>query len=256
MVGRPRVSGERIVAVPTGAVTLEGALVVPENALGVVLFAHGSGSSRHSPRNIYVAEELQRGALVTLLVDLLTPDEETVDVRTRELRFDIGMLADRLQSAIQWLASEETTQDLPVGLFGASTGGGAAPFEGSVLGIFEGSVLGIADAAASEAGDASGRVGASTGGDAMGSTGLRAGIGGETFCWTVRSSSSWPALVSASGGSSEASVVSPSGTGSGTSFPTCRTPGAPDMVGPSSSGKSATQPVYRPPKKKANPVRG
>jgi len=120
------VSGERIVAVPAGAVKLEGALVIPENALGVVLFAHGSGSSRHSPRNIYVAEELQRGALGTLLVDLLTPDEETVDVHTRELRFDIGMLADRLQSAIQWLASEETTQDLPVGLFGASTGGAAA----------------------------------------------------------------------------------------------------------------------------------
>lgn len=117
---------ERPVAVSAGSAVLDGALAVPEGARGVVLFAHGSGSSRHSPRNRYVAEELRAGRLATLLVDLLTPAEEAVDLRTRELRFDIGLLADRLVGAMWWLASEDATRDLPVGLFGASTGGGAA----------------------------------------------------------------------------------------------------------------------------------
>jgi putative phosphoribosyl transferase len=126
MADRLGVSDERVVAVPTVDVTLEGALAVPAHAHGIVLFAHGSGSSRHSARNIYVAEELQRAALGTLLVDLLTPDEEAVDLRTRALRFDIGLLADRLVGAITWLTSEETTRHLPIGLFGASTGGAAA----------------------------------------------------------------------------------------------------------------------------------
>jgi pimeloyl-ACP methyl ester carboxylesterase len=120
------ISDERIVAVRTGDVTLEGALAVPEAARGIVLFAHGSGSGRHSPRNIFVAGELQAGSVATLLVDLLTPSEEAIDLRTRELRFDIGLLADRLVGAIWWLATDEATRDLPVGLFGASTGGGAA----------------------------------------------------------------------------------------------------------------------------------
>lgn len=117
---------ERSVSVAAGAAVLGGSLAVPDGALGVVLFAHGSGSSRHSPRNRRVAEELRRGALGTLLVDLLTPAEEAIDERTRALRFDIALLADRLVGAIRWLASEASTRNLPVGLFGASTGGGAA----------------------------------------------------------------------------------------------------------------------------------
>ena len=117
---------ERIVAIETGGVTLAGSLVIPEQARGVVLFAHGSGSSRYSKRNIHVAEALHAGGLGTLLIDLLTQTEEAVDLRTRELRFDIGLLADRLVGATWWLAGEETTRALPVGLFGASTGAAAA----------------------------------------------------------------------------------------------------------------------------------
>jgi pimeloyl-ACP methyl ester carboxylesterase len=90
------------------------------------MFAHGSGSSRHSSRNRYVAEELRRGNLGTVLLDLLTPDEEQVDLRTRHIRFDIGLLADRLIGAMRWLDTQDDTRALPVGLFGASTGGGAA----------------------------------------------------------------------------------------------------------------------------------
>jgi putative phosphoribosyl transferase len=121
-----KVSEERIVAVQVGDATLEGALVVPADALAVVLFAHGSGSSRHSPRNRYVADELHAGGLGTLLVDLLTSSEESVDLATKELRFDIELLAERLAGAIRWLSREETTRRLPIGLFGASTGGAAA----------------------------------------------------------------------------------------------------------------------------------
>jgi putative phosphoribosyl transferase len=117
---------EHTVSVPAGAVVLEGALAVPHDATGIVLFAHGSGSSRHSPRNRFVAAELQAGRLGTLLLDLLTPAEEAVDLRTRELRFDIGLLANRLVAAISWLRDGDATRDLPIGLFGASTGGGAA----------------------------------------------------------------------------------------------------------------------------------
>jgi dienelactone hydrolase len=116
----------RTVRVATGALELEGTLAVPDGARGIVLFAHGSGSSRHSPRNRHVAEVLRAGGLGTLLVDLLTPDEEGVDLRTRELRFDIALLASRLVGAIWWMASEPALRELPVGLFGASTGGGAA----------------------------------------------------------------------------------------------------------------------------------
>ena len=121
-----KVTDERTVAVETADTSLEGALVVPADAKGIVLFAHGSGSSRHSPRNIYVAEELQAGGLGTLLLDLLTSSEEAVDLATRELRFDIGLLAERLVGAIEWLAEQETTRDLPLGLFGASTGAAGA----------------------------------------------------------------------------------------------------------------------------------
>lgn len=117
---------EHTVRVPAGGVQLDGALTIPSDADGVVLFAHGSGSSRHSPRNQYVAQSLVDGGLATLLIDLLTPHEERVDAVTRHHRFDINLLADRLTGAIDWLASEPSTRDLSVGLFGASTGGGAA----------------------------------------------------------------------------------------------------------------------------------
>jgi putative phosphoribosyl transferase len=91
-----------------------------------VLFAHGSGSGRHSPRNRYVAEELCQAGLATLLIDLLTPEEEEVDLRTRHLRFDVGLLAERLVGATDWLKRDPNTQELRVGYFGASTGAGAA----------------------------------------------------------------------------------------------------------------------------------
>src|SRR5918995_2129628 len=117
---------EREVRVSAGPVELEGILDTPEGAQGIVLFAHGSGSGRHSPRNRYVAEVLREAGLATLLIDLLTPEEEEVDLRTRHLRFDIGLLADRLAGATDWLAQDRNTQNLRVGYFGASTGAGAA----------------------------------------------------------------------------------------------------------------------------------
>ena len=114
------------VRVIAGPVTLEGNLTLPENARGVVLFAHGSGSSRFSPRNRYVARVLNEAGLATLLIDLLTPDEEAVDVLTGHLRFDIGMLAERLVGATEWLLQHPGTGHLDIGYFGASTGAGAA----------------------------------------------------------------------------------------------------------------------------------
>lgn len=109
-----------------GSVELRGDLSLPEDASGVVLFAHGSGSSRHSPRNRLVARELQDAGLATLLLDLLTEEEETADAVTGHLRFDIQLLADRLVSATDWIRAEPHTQSLPLGYFGASTGAGAA----------------------------------------------------------------------------------------------------------------------------------
>lgn len=117
---------ERLVRVQTGVVTLMGNLVVPEDASGVVLFAHGSGSSRLSPRNRSVARKLSERGLATLLIDLLTPEEERVDIETAHLRFDIGLLADRLAGAKEWLAEQPETRDLKIGYFGASTGAAAA----------------------------------------------------------------------------------------------------------------------------------
>jgi dienelactone hydrolase len=117
---------ERTVRVPVDRIELEGTLGVPADPAGVVLFAHGSGSSRFSTRNRYVARVLRDAGFATLLIDLLTPREEQVDEVTRHHRFDIDMLADRLIAAIDWLASVPDTASLPVGLFGASTGGGAA----------------------------------------------------------------------------------------------------------------------------------
>jgi dienelactone hydrolase len=114
------------VQVPSGQVILEGDLVIPDHAPGVVLFAHGSGSGRHSPRNRSVARTLHEAGLITLLIDLLTAEEEEIDLVTRELRFDIPFLAGRLTGAIDWLGEQEATRRLPVGLFGASTGAAAA----------------------------------------------------------------------------------------------------------------------------------
>ena len=117
---------ETLVHVPAGDATLEGELVVPEQASGVVLFAHGSGSSRHSSRNKFVAGALQAVGLATLLIDLLTREEEAIDQHTGHLRFDIPLLADRLLAATRWLGEEPSTGALEVGYFGASTGAGAA----------------------------------------------------------------------------------------------------------------------------------
>jgi putative phosphoribosyl transferase len=115
-----------IVRVTAGSVTLEGNLTLPEEARGIVLFAHGSGSSRLSPRNRYVARILNEAKLATLLVDLLTPEEEAIDVRTAHLRFDIGLLAERLVGATDWLVQHPDTNQLRIGYFGASTGAAAA----------------------------------------------------------------------------------------------------------------------------------
>jgi putative phosphoribosyl transferase len=117
---------ECLVQVAAGPVMLEGNLSLPEGARGVVLFAHGSGSSRHSSRNRHVAELLNQGGLATLLVDLLTVDEEIFDLRTAHLRFDIGLLAGRLVGATDWLAQLPDTRHLRIGYFGASTGAAAA----------------------------------------------------------------------------------------------------------------------------------
>src|ERR1041385_1691783 len=99
--------------------TLEGILNIPYNPIGIVLFAHGTGSSRHSPRNHFVAQALNNARLGTLLLDLLTPAEEVVDERSRQFRFDIDMLAKRLEGAIDWLTRQNDTRPLNIGLFGA-----------------------------------------------------------------------------------------------------------------------------------------
>ena len=117
---------EGLVAVCTGKVALEGNLAIPAGAKGLVVFAHGSGSSRQSPRNRYVAEILQEAGLATLLFDLLTPPEEEVDRLTRHLRFDIDLLAERLVGATNWLQAYPDTAALNIGYFGASTGSAAA----------------------------------------------------------------------------------------------------------------------------------
>ena len=120
----PQATLERAITIPP--VGLEADLVVPPDAAGIVVFAHGSGSSRHSPRNRFVARVLQQGGLGTLLLDLLTREEEEIDLRTRHLRFDIPLLAQRLTQAADWLQADPEMRALPAGYFGASTGGGAA----------------------------------------------------------------------------------------------------------------------------------
>ena len=117
---------QRLVQVPAGTVTLDGNLNLPEYAQAIVLFAHGSGSSRHSPRNRYVARVLNEAKLATLLIDLLTLHEEVIDTRTAHLRFDIDLLAERLVDATDWLTQFPDTKHLPIGYFGASTGAAAA----------------------------------------------------------------------------------------------------------------------------------
>jgi pimeloyl-ACP methyl ester carboxylesterase len=114
------------VRIPADGVLLDADVTMPEPAAGLVLFAHGSGSSRHSPRNRYVAGELESARLATVLADLLTPAEEQIDARTRQFRFDIAMLADRVIAATDWLADHRPAAGLRVGLFGASTGAAAA----------------------------------------------------------------------------------------------------------------------------------
>jgi dienelactone hydrolase len=117
---------EILVKISIGQVVLEGNLVVPEGARGIVVFAHGSGSSRHSPRNRYVAQVLNNAGLATLLFDLLTTDEEMIDERTMHLRFDIGFLAQRLVEVTKWLEQNPAAKSLNIGYFGASTGAAAA----------------------------------------------------------------------------------------------------------------------------------
>ena len=117
---------EHSITIPSGNVTLDGLLYVPQDALGLVLFVHGSGSSRFSVRNQAVAKILNEANLATLLFDLFTPDEDAIDSRTRQLRFNIEFLASRLLDATQWCLKQKPLSFLPIGYFGASTGGGAA----------------------------------------------------------------------------------------------------------------------------------
>lgn len=114
------------ITLQAGKVNLYGSLTVPENSAGIVVFAHGSGSSQYSPRNRYVAKVLNGGNFATLLFDLLTPEEETIDLQTRELRFDIELLTQRMTATLDWISIQEEINQLPVGLFGASTGAAAA----------------------------------------------------------------------------------------------------------------------------------
>ncbi|MCU1462050.1 MAG: dienelactone hydrolase [Acidimicrobiales bacterium] len=112
--------------IPAAGVEVAADVTVPDSARGVVVFAHGSGSSRHSPRNRYVAGELQRAGLATVLADLLTLQEEQFDARTARLRFDIDLLATRVIAVTDWVGEHEPLAGLPIGLFGASTGAAAA----------------------------------------------------------------------------------------------------------------------------------
>ena len=124
-------SSAALVHIPAGTATVEGMLEIPEHAVGLVLFAHGSGSSRHSPRNNYVASVLRDAGVGTLLMDLLTPDED----RDYSRRFDIGLLTQRLLDAARWVAGQAATKHLPLGFFGASTGAAAALEAAAKLGV-------------------------------------------------------------------------------------------------------------------------
>ena len=123
-------SASTLVHIPAGSATIEGMLEIPEHATGLVLFAHGSGSSRHSPRNNYVAGVLRQAGVGTLLMDLLTPEED----RDYAQRFDIGLLTQRLLEAARWVGAQEATRNLALGFFGASTGAAAALEAAALLG--------------------------------------------------------------------------------------------------------------------------
>jgi dienelactone hydrolase len=131
----------RTIQIPAGSVLLDGDLIVPLNADGLVIFAHGSGSSRRSPRNQLVAEVLRRAGLGTLLFDLLTPAEGAADAVRGHLRFNIGLLTQRLVCAAHWAAEEDEARHLRLGFFGASTGGGAALVAAADLGKSIGAVV-------------------------------------------------------------------------------------------------------------------
>jgi dienelactone hydrolase len=120
------VDTEHPISIPAEDIHIEGILHIPKQVKGIVLFVHGSGSSRFSQRNHYVAKVLQQANIATLLFDLLTTEEEAIDVKTATYRFDISFLADRLDAATQWVLHNPVLRKLPIGYFGASTGGGAA----------------------------------------------------------------------------------------------------------------------------------
>jgi dienelactone hydrolase len=128
---------EQIVHIPANEINLEGALAIPADAQGIVLFAHGSGSSRHSPRNNFVAQVLQGAGMGTLLMDLLTPREDA----SYETRFDIDLLTQRLERATQWLREQPQTRSLQIGYFGASTGAAAALQAAAIFGSSIGAVV-------------------------------------------------------------------------------------------------------------------
>ncbi len=117
---------EQSVEIPSGTVIISGNLLVPQGAKGIVVFAHGSGSSRFSPRNNYVAKLMNRKGIATLLIDLLTEEEEALDEYSREYRFDISLLSERLIDSSDWLKKNAVTEKLAIGYFGASTGAAAA----------------------------------------------------------------------------------------------------------------------------------
>lgn len=125
---------EREVSVRVGRITLDGDLIRPPGALGVVLFAHGSASSRHSAGNRFIADALRRAGFAALLFDMLTPTEEAIDAQTERLRFDVDLLADRLIGVVEWVEAREDIGAMPVGLFGASTGAAGALMAAGHLG--------------------------------------------------------------------------------------------------------------------------
>jgi dienelactone hydrolase len=139
--GHTATARSRTEQIPSGQITLEGELSVPEGATGLVLFVHGSGSGRYSPRNQYVARTIRESGIGTLLFDLLTPEEEAIDVSTRHLRFDIGLLAKRLVDATDWLKRKPDTSHLRFGYFGASTGAAAALLAAAEFGEEIGAVV-------------------------------------------------------------------------------------------------------------------
>ena len=134
-------SADHDLNIRSGTVTLDGDLTIPAGAVGIVLFAHGSGSSRHSPRNQFVARAIREAGIATLLFDLLTQEEEGEDDVTGRLRFDIGLLAGRLVEASRWVANQTETQKLRIGYFGASTGGAAALVAAAEIGPTVGAVV-------------------------------------------------------------------------------------------------------------------